>query len=224
MKNYILVIIILNLLILPAYSTSNKVKVAVLEEFSTENPADKINLILKKDFTIENYELKDGDILKCNVSKVVPPKHFKRNAKFYVKPYAYISNEDEIDIETNLQGKYSRGIVSKEDLKEIDKGKAAKQAAMKASETYIKTMVPGYSVVKGMILNEEGNIVKSGIKSAYKDSPLAFCERGKNIYLEPDDTFYLTFKKVKHSKKSEITLKEETEEAENSIENKTEEN
>ena len=176
---------------------------------------------LKKDCSIEDYEFKSGDIIKCNVTKVVRPKCFKRNARFYVEPYAYISNDKENEIKTKLQGKYSRGVVSKEDIKEIDKAKAAKQAAVKASEAYIKTIVPGYSVVKGMVINEEGNIIKSGIKSAYKDSPLAFCEKGKDIYLEPNDTFCLSLKKLKLSKKTEIIQEEEVEEVENSAEKKS---
>ena len=218
MKKYILTtLIVLNFIALPSYSATI-MRVIALEEFNTVAPSETISFKLKKDCTLGDYEFKSGDVINCNVSKVVQPKRGKRNAKFYVEPSTYISDEEEKQIETKLKGKYIKGVFSKEEIKQLNKGEIAMNAAMKAGSAYIKTVVPGYSVVKGMILNEEGNVVKSGIKGAYKDSPLVFFERGKEIYLEPDDEFSLLFSKPKQEKKQKDKVEEPVNETEIPIE------
>lgn len=207
-KKVFILLLIINMSII-SVNAASIVKVIAQNEFSTQVPSEKMNVKLKKDYNLGNYEFKSGDILECNITKTVRPKIGKRNARFYVEPYAYISDEEEIQIETTLKGKYVKGIISKEDLVEADKGKIAKKVAIKAGDTYMKTMVPGYSVVKGMVLNEEGNIVKSGLKEVYKDSPFSFLGKGRDVYILPGEEFCLMFSKPKDMKKSKDLTEEE---------------
>ena len=180
-KNILITIILLNLIILPSYSVTI-MRVIALDSFNTDTPSETISFKLKKDCKLGDYEFKSEDIFKCNVTKVIKQKRCKRNAKFYVEPYAYISgDEEEKQIAAKLNGKYIKGVLTKEELKQLDKGEIAMQAAMKAGGAYVKTVVPGYSFFKGMVLNEEGNIIKSGVKGVYKDSPLVYLERGKAV-------------------------------------------
>ena len=224
MKKYILItLIILNLMISPSYSATI-MRVIALEPFNTDTPSDRISFKLKKDYVLGDYEFKSEDIFKCNVTKVIRQKRLRRNAKFFVEPYAYVSgDEEEKQIEVKLNGKYIKGILTKEELKQLDKGEIAMQAAMKAGGAYVKTVVPGYSFIKGMVLNEEGNVIKSGVKGVYKDSPLVYLERGKAVYIEPDDEFNLLFKKPKRLKKSKDIVREVPSEVTENPEEKSEE-
>ena len=49
-------------------------------------------------------------------------------------------------------------------------------------------------MAEGMIENEEGNRIQSGVKKVYKESPLSYVEKGQELKMESGDSFYLIFK------------------------------
>lgn len=176
---------------------SDKVHVRALEHFSTENPSETIDVSLVNDSTIGNYSLNAGDVLHCKVQKIKDPKRGKRSAGFTVCPLSYTSNDKAVQINDEYYGKYAAKVISKEELKNIDKKKVGKKAVVTVGNHFVKGLAPAISLTQGMIKNEEGNVVKSGVKQVYKDSPLSYVEKGKSVVLEPGDTFYLLFKSQK---------------------------
>ena len=199
--------IILSVLILTAFAGMSQaatyIKVEAMEEFTTANPAENMCLTVASDYNLGKYYLKSGDVLTCDVVKVVKPKRGKRDAKFYVKPTAITSGECTKAVEKNYKGKYCKYALTKEALKEAPKGKMVEKAAVSVGNHFVKgCLAPAVSIAEGMIKNEEGNRLKSGIAQLYDDSPVSYISKGKNIELQQGDTFYLSFK-GKSKKKSE---------------------
>jgi len=206
MKNLIILsLAILLFTNLSVNAASDKVHVTSLTDFSTANPTQKIDVRVIEDSAIGDYKLKAGDIIHCNLLKVTNPKRGKRSASFAVTPIS-ISSEDEItEIKENYYGKYAAKIVSKEEIKNVDKVKVGKKAALSVGNHFIKGVAPAITLAKGMIKNEEGNRIESGVKEVYKSSPLSYIEKGSELTLTPDKPFYLIFKPSKDDNAENIT-------------------
>ena len=198
MKSKIFLIAIMMFLSLTAvYAESDKVHVSVMEEFNTINPSQTIDVRAIEYGTLGRYLIKAGDIIHCNVIKVTNPKRGKRAASFTVIPVSVTSEGVTTEIKEKLYGKYAERIISKEELKNIDAGKVGKKAAITVGNHFIKGVAPVASLAEGMIKNEEGNRLESGVVQVYKDSPLSYVEKGKELELEPGKSFYLIFKPEK---------------------------
>lgn len=195
MKNKIILTILAAFLTLSAvYAEVDKIHVAAISEFDTTNPAKTIDVRVIEDGTLGYYPLKSGDTIHCNVTKVTDPKRGKRNASFVVTPVYYTSNGNTTVIKEGYYGKYASKILSKEELKNIDKVEVGKKAAVTAGNFMIKGFSTAVSLTKGVIENEEGNRIQSGVKQVYKDSALSYVEKGQELELESGSTFYLIFK------------------------------
>jgi len=205
MKKILYLILILYLSVTAAYAESNKVHVAAISEFSTANPPSTIDVDVLESCLLGSYYLKEGDIIHCNVIKVTKPKRGKRAASFVVYPNSYTSDEKIISINENYYGKYSKKIISKEELKKIDKAKVGKKAVLTAGNFFMKGFSSAVSMAEGMIENNEGNRIESGVKKVYKDSPLSYVEKGQELNIEPGETFYLIFKPSNGKKLADIT-------------------
>ena len=215
MRNkFILSVIAVFLSLSVANAATDKVHVSMIGEFDTEHPSQTINVRVIEDGTLGNYELKAGDIIHCNVIKVTDPKRGKRSASFAVCPTSYTSNDNTVTINENYYGKYASKIISKEELKNIDKVKVGEKAVLTVGNHFVKGLTTGVTLAEGMIQNEEGNRLKSGVKKVYKDSPLSYVEKGTELELESGSNFYLIFKPSKSKNASDIieeVLEEEKE-------------
>lgn len=203
-KRILYLFAVLFLTIACANAAPDKIHVSAVESFSTENPASKIDVKVLTDSSLGNYKLKSGDIIHCNVVKVTDPKRGKRAASFAVCPISYTSEEHTIKIEDNFYGKYASKIISKEELKNVDAKQVGKKAARSIGNHFVKGVAPVASLAEGMIKNEDSNRLESGVKQVYKDSPLSYAGKGKQIELEPGEQFYLIFKPSKSKKTEDI--------------------
>ena len=175
-------------------AASDKVHVSMINEFNTANPSQKIDVQVIENGALGSHILKTGDILHCNVVKVTDPKRGKRSATFAVCPTSYTSNGETVTISENYYGKYADKVLSKEELKKVDKVKAGEKAVLTVGNHFVKGLTAGVTLAEGMIENEEGNRIQSGVKKVYKESPLSYVEKGQELNIEPGKQFYLLFK------------------------------
>ena len=191
-----------NLFVLLALSTSavfaaENVKVSALENFSTLEPTSHINVKVLSNTKLGQYELSEGDVLNCEVLKVSHATRGKRDASFVVKPVSITANEETIQIEEDFVGGYSKKVLSKEELKNLDATDVAIGATKKVGGYFIKGFGQGISFAQGVVQNGGEKPIRSGLKKVYKDSPLSYVEVGQELSITPDDTFYFVFKEVK---------------------------
>ena len=210
--------IILSVLMLTAFAGMSQaatyIKVEAMEEFTTANPPANMCLMVASNYDLGNYYLKSGDVLTCEVVKVVKPKRGKRDAKFYVKPTEITSDGSTSEITKNYKGSYCKYALSKEALKAAPKVKMVEKAAVSVGNHFVKgCLAPAVSIAEGMIKNEEGNRLKSGIAQLYDDSPVSYVSKGKDIEFKQGDTFYLSFK-VKKPRRNKEAEQPETEQPE----------
>lgn len=197
MKNKIILSILSMVLTILTAQASDKVHVAAIEEFSTNNPPKTVDVRVVDTSTMGHYILKKDDILHCNVIEVTNAKRGKRAASFTVCPTSFTSEGQTTKIDENYYGKYSAKVFSKEELKNIDKMQVGKKAAVTVGNHFMKGVAPAVSLAEGIIKNEDGHPLQSGIKQVYKDSPLSYVEKGKELDLTSNDEFYLIFKSSK---------------------------
>ena len=173
-----------------AYAAEN-VKVSALEEFNTTSPAQTIDVKVVSGAELGGLMLNEGDVIHCEVLSVTPPAVGKRDASFAVKP---ISVNSGTPIEGNWVGNYSKRVLSKDELKNIDAGKVAVSATKKVGGLFVKGFGQGVSFAEGVVENKGKKPIRSGIKKVYKDSPLSYVEKGDELTISPEDTFYFVFK------------------------------
>ena len=192
-------------------AATDKVHVSIVGEFDTAHPSQSIDVSVIEDGTLGSHILKKGDVMHCNIVKVTDPKRGKRSASFAVCPTSYTSNGETVTIEENYYGKYASKVISKEELKKVDKVKVGKKAVLTVGNHFVKGLTAGVTLAEGMIENEEGNRIESGVKKVYKESPLSYVEKGQELKIDSGETFYLIFKPAKSDKAdiSEEELKEE---------------
>jgi len=186
-------------------NAADKIHVFANSEFNTASPSKSIDVTVVESSLLGLNLLRADDILHCNIIKVITPKRGKRTASFAVCPVSYTSGGNTKIIKGKFYGKYASKILSKEEIKNIDAKKVGKKAALTVGNHFVMGVAPAFSMAEGMIKNEEGNRLESGIKQVYKDSPLSYVEKGEELVLEQGDSFYLIFKpsNSKYAKKSE---------------------
>lgn len=205
MKNKLLLLILSLFIALSGVrAETSKVHVTMVGEFDTANPSQKLDVRVIEGSILGSHVLKTGDIIHCNVVKVTDPKRGKRSATFAVCPTSITSNDETIPINENYYGKYAARIISTEELKNVDKVEVGKKAVLTVGNHFVKGLKTGVTLAEGMIENEDGNRIKSGVKKVYKDSPLSYIEKGQELDLESGDTFYLIFKPSQSKNASDI--------------------
>lgn len=200
MKKLYLILVILILQTSACYAITN-LRLKAQEDFTTANAPETIKFIVVKDSQIGEYKLKGDDIIECSL-KIKPPRRGKRNAVFYIQPTSILSGDEITEITKKMRGRYTNLRLSKSDLKQVDAGKVAAKTAIKAGEYFAKNMTPAIVIAEGMIKNEEGNRIKSGVTQLYKDSPLSYISKGKDITLKEGEEFYVVFKTKKIKNKN----------------------
>ncbi len=175
------------------YAAEN-VKVSALEEFSTASPAKTIDVKVLSGAELGGLILNEGDVIHCEVLNVTPPSVGKRDASFTVKP---ISLNAGTPIEGNWVGRYSKSVLSKEELKNLDAGDVALSATKTVGGFFKKGFGQGVSFAQGIVENDGKKPIRSGLKKVYNDSPLSYVEKGTDLTLTPESGFYFVFKELK---------------------------
>lgn len=180
----------LSFICMPVYASTN-LEVEALTPFNSLTPAKTMKVMALKKVEFENgIVFEDGTIITGDIIDVKQPKRAKLNASFKFQPTAYTYNGKTTKVlDSDFIAKYS-------EKKELDKGDLALTAATTAGNIFLKIpmLSQGVSMVKGMVKNEEGNILKSGAVQVYKDSPLSYVEEGKDVVINKEDVFVLKFK------------------------------
>lgn len=190
-------ILLLLLCLILKMSTANaavQMKVIAINEFRTDKPSDSLDVKVIEDASLGKYTIGRNSVLHCKVMKVIDPKRGKRNASFYVQPVYYIENDKTINIEEEIYGKYSKFVLSKEELKNFPTFKFMKTAALTVGNYFIKGISIAYSFGEGVVKNEQDNRLKSGVVNAYEESPLSYIGEGEQLDIKVGDDFYLVFK------------------------------
>lgn len=188
-----------------------QLKVTAIDEFKTDSPSDFMDVIVAKESILGDYTIKENSILHCDVIKIVEPKRGKRNATFFVKPDYYISDDKVVKFEEELYGKYSKTVLSKEELKNIKPFNIVKKAGLIAGNFFIKGFSIAYSFAEGVVKNENDNHLKSGVVNAYESTPISYIEVGEQLDIQKGDSFYLIFKPDKEKSNYSYTTNEDAE-------------
>lgn len=158
-----------------------------LSDFSTENPVGTFTVKINEGFTVDNYKhYKAGTVFYGKVEKVVNGQIGKRKGYFVFTPTHYANQDDVHQLTTgNLEIKVSY-------YKPFDKEQAMKNLTNLGLTTaagkilHVPFLSEGISFVKGTVSPEEDtNRIISGVKSAYKSSPLVYVEKGEELYVHP---------------------------------------
>ncbi len=176
-----------------AKANAQTVMVSALNEISTAKPTATVSVKLDEPLTITNEQiLNSGVIITGALTDIKRPKRLKRNAKFSIEPKTYTDENGEVCKISKIKATYKT---------KPDKKSLAKKAALKAGGLVVKGLTPQVAIIEGAIKNEEGNVVKSSLKSLYKASPLSYVEKGNDIDIKPEQQFYLKFADTTKSKK-----------------------
>jgi hypothetical protein len=195
MKNKIFGLALACMLAMPAvFAETAQLKVTAINEFRTDAPAQTVSVRVREDVRMGKYYLKEGDVLNCKVLYVTDPKRGKQNASFYVEPLTCVSEGKMYNIDEEYCGKYSKTVLSLEEIKKIPPGTAIKKTALTVGSHFVKGLSMGVYFAQGVIQNKDDGRIKSGVKNAYKESPLSYVEKGQELDLKTGDEFYLVFK------------------------------
>ncbi len=171
-----------------------QIKVAAINEFRTDKPSDSLDVRVLEQAELGEYILDVNSTLHCKVMKIIDPKRGKRNATFYVQPLYYVDGDKTVKIEEDIYGKYSKFVLSKEELKKIPPYRVMKKAALTVGNYFIKGLSIAYSFGEGVVKNENDGRLKSGVVNAYESSPLSYISEGEQLDIKVGDDFYLVFK------------------------------
>ena len=116
MKKLFFIITCILLQVSAAYAAS-QLHVVAMDEFKTDKPSKNISVRVLEQSELGRYQIGTNAVLNCQVLRIVDPKRGKRNATFFVKPVSYTEGKEIISIEEEMYGKYSKFVLSKEELK-----------------------------------------------------------------------------------------------------------
>ncbi|MEI3267965.1 MAG: hypothetical protein V8R70_02190 [Candidatus Gastranaerophilaceae bacterium] len=193
MKKLILLLSCILLQVSAAYAAS-QLHVVAMDEFKTDKPSKNISVRVLEPSELGRYQIGTNAVLNCQVLRIVDPKRGKRNATFFVKPVSYTDGAEKVSIEEEMYGKYSKFVLSKEELKKIPPFKVMKNAALMVGNYFIKGISIAYHFGEGFVKNEKENRFKSGVTNAYEESPLSYIGEGEQLDIKVGDDFYLVFK------------------------------
>lgn len=176
------------LMLLSSAAMAKNITLAALEPVSSLEPAQTYKFQIVNECKLhKNLVFEEGSTIVGEVLKVKPPKHWKKDAYIVFKPTQYIMNDNVIDLTSyNIRAKITR-------YEPID---IMGNTAFLVLNT-VEFLVPGIfeicSFVNGYQKAEE-NKVKAGFIKIYKDSPLAYPEKGDEIDAKKWDYLLLKVK------------------------------
>ncbi|MBR6099283.1 hypothetical protein IKP85_06005 [bacterium] len=166
----------------PVSASAKIMIVESVSEFSTTNPPKTIQVQLRKEIEVDNFELYQGTVINCEITEVKAPKRLKRDATFSFVPVSYINDQNEtVHFPVSVKAKY---------IKTIDK-KTAESAAITAAKTVSNKIVPGLGLgvgaIEGAIDAENGQKIKGAATGVYESTPFSWVEKGKELTIERGD-------------------------------------
>ncbi len=194
MKKRIVLLLACFIMQMSAAFAAEQIKVIAAEEFKTEEPSETIDVIVPEESVLGGYTLGVNSVLHCKVMMIIEPKRGKRNAAFFVRPLSYTYEDEVTQIEEEMYGKYSKFVLSKEELKKVPPFKVLKSAALSVGNYFVKGVSVAYYFVEGVVKNEEGGRIKSGAKKAYNSTPFSYISEGEQLDIKVGDEFYFVFK------------------------------
>ena len=184
-KNLIIGAFLIGFMVQPAMAKT--IPVQALDDFTTEKPSEYMTVKAMDDLiNDENLSIKNGCIIKGQITDVKSPKRLKRNANFKFIPLSYTDENGKV---TDIKGYYPAKYTTK-----LNKGELAKSAALSVGNYFVKGLSMGYSAIEGAVKNEKDNRFKSSVNAVYEDSPFSYVEKGKDIVIEKNQLFLLNFK------------------------------
>ena len=121
------------------------------------------------------------------------------------------NHNNTVKIKEDMYGKYSKTVLSKEELKKIPPAKVIKSAALMVGNYFVKGLSIGVSFVEGFAKNEKDNRFKSAVANAYEESPLSYVSEGEQLDIKVGDDFYLVFKTEEDEEEPNYTYTEPSE-------------
>lgn len=194
MSKKIFLIIAFIFLQISACHAASQLKVMSMEDFRTDSPNETIDVRVIDATELGKYTMPVNTILHSQVLQIIDPKRGKRSASFYVKPLSYTVNNTVYPIEEEMYGKYSKVVLTKEEIKKLPYGKMIKNGALLVGNYFVKGLSIGVSFVEGFAKNEKDNRFKSGVTNAYEESPISLVEKGGQLEILKGDEFYFVFK------------------------------
>lgn len=171
--------------------SSNKVIVESLDDFSFVKEGNIVTLKVLEGNEFKNgIVFEQGAILTAKAAKMVDPKRGKRNGYLVIYPVSYTipstGETKKIEDEYWMANVYG--------YKPFDMKNAAIGAGLFAGGMFVKGLGQFYYFGKGIVNPEEGeNRLKSGVKSVYENSPLAYIEEGEELKIQTGDALLLKF-------------------------------
>ena len=177
------------------------IEVRSFDDFSTANPPSSISIELLEPLSLSEDKILDiGTKVDGELFDVVSPKRLKRDAGFSFKPKLYYDEDGKTHIiYNNITASYTEP---------IDKGKVAKSAVLGVGNFFVKGIKTGVTVVEGAVKNEQGNRLKSAGVSLYESSPVSYVEKGEEIEIKKEESFFLKFRSNKSKKNTQPQKKE----------------
>ncbi len=169
----------------------NKVAVESLDDFSFNHQVDTVKLkVLEKNKFQNGVKFEKDAIITAKVAKVVDPKRGKRNGYLVVDPLSYTVPSSGAVVK--LEDEYwFANVVG---YKPFDAKSAAAKAGLSVAGFFVKGIGQIFYFGKGVISPEDGeNRLKSGAKSVYENSPLAYIEEGEEVDIKTGDIMLLKF-------------------------------
>ena len=194
MSKKIFLIIVCIFLQISACHAASQLRVMSMEDFRTDSPNETIDVRVIDATELGKYTMPVNTILHSQVLQTIDPKRGKRSASFYVKPLSYTVNDTVYPIEEEMYGKYSKVVLTKEEVKKLPYGKMIKNGALLVGSYFVKGLSIGVSFVEGFAKNEKDNRFKSGVTNAYEESPISLVEKGNQLEILKGDEFYFVFK------------------------------
>ena len=130
MSKKIFLIIVCIFLQISACHAASQLRVMSMEDFRTDSPNETIDVRVIDATELGKYTMPVNTILHSQVLQIIDPKRGKRSASFYVKPLSYTVNDTVYPIEEEMYGKYSKVVLTKEEVKKLPYGKMIKNGAL----------------------------------------------------------------------------------------------
>lgn len=176
---------------------AKSIQVVALESFSTAQPSETFAIqTLQDEYLPDDTFLPEDAMITGQIIHVETPKRGKRNGYIKFVPQKIIYEDKTFNIND------SKLIAIITYYRPIDPKDLVFTVARKTANFMLKGLVSAAEFVIGVVENEEGNRIKSGVMNVYRDSFFVYIEVGDALNVHRGDT--LVFKIKKSRKNSEF--------------------
>lgn len=190
MRKFFVILVFLMFSCLGAQAKS--IKVVALEPFSTENPSPTFAVQVMQDEFLPNETFLPADtVIYGIILRVEEPKRGKRNAYIEFIPQKITYDDKTIDINDSRLVAIIKGYTP------IDPVDLTFYVARKTANVVFKGAVSAVEFALGAVENEDGNRIKSGAMSVYRDSFLTYVEVGEELNVKKGDILIFKIKKIR---------------------------